>query len=125
MPGIVGLITRLPRARAVATLCKMLESLRHESFYETGVWIDESLGVYVGWVARRGSFCDGMPVANERGDISLVFSGQEYPEPGAVHALKERGHSFDARSSSYLVHVYEDDSNFPQALNGLFHGIVA
>ncbi len=125
MPGIAGLVTRLPRARAVATLCRMLEPLRHESFYETGVWIDESLGVYVGWAARKGSFCDAMPIANETGDISLVFSGQEYPEPGAIRALKERGHSFDARSSSYLVHVYEDDPNFPQALNGLFHGIVA
>ncbi len=125
MPGIAGLITKMPRERAVALLTRMVEALRHESFYETGAWIDESLGVYVGWSARRGSFSDGMPVHNERGDITLVLSGEEYPEPGTAGGLKERGHSFDARPSSYLVHRYEEDSDFPRCLNGLFHGLVA
>src|SRR5271156_732549 len=106
MPGIAGLITNMPRERAVALLTRMVEALRHESFYETGTWIDESLGVYVGWCVRKGSFCDGMPITNERGDITLVLSGEEYPEPGTARALKERGHSLGVRESSYLVHLY-------------------
>ena len=60
----------------------MVEALRHENFYVTGTWADESLGVYVGWVARKRSFSDGMPLSNERGDVVLVFSGEEFPEPG-------------------------------------------
>src|SRR5882672_1253659 len=108
MPGIVGLITKMPQQRAEAELHRMLEALRHEAFYRTGTWIDESRGVYVGWSALEGSFSDGMPLANEQGDISLVFSGEEYPESGA----------------SYLVRRYEEEPTFPASLNGMFHGLL-
>jgi len=45
----------------------------------TGTWSDPTQGVYVGWVAREGSFSEGMPLQNERGDVTLVFSGEESP----------------------------------------------
>ena len=80
-----------PRCRATQAereLLRMVEALRHEHFYVTGTWVDEQLGVYVGWVARKNSFSDGMPLRNERGDVVLVFSGEEYPEPGTVGHLK-------------------------------------
>lgn len=125
MPGIVGLITTtLPRERAERELRRMVEAIRHESFYETGTWIDESLGVYVGWVARKKSFCDGMPLCNERGDAVLVFSGEEFSEPDTARRLKERGHALDCNGPSYLVHLSEEDSAFPAALNGRFHGLL-
>ena len=56
MPGIVGLITKMGREWAEPQLQRMVESVRHEAFYVSGVSIDESLGVYAGWVERRGSF---------------------------------------------------------------------
>src|SRR5216684_7381509 len=124
MPGLVGLITKMPRQRAEQELLRMVEALRHEDFYVAGTWIDESLGVYVGWVAREGSFSDGMPLRNERGDVTLVFSGEEFPEPGTVQGLKERGHEIDVASSSYLVHLYEEDPSFPKGLNGRFQGLL-
>jgi asparagine synthase (glutamine-hydrolysing) len=102
----------------------MLEILRHESFYVTGTWIDETAGIYVGWTARERSFSDGMPVQNERGDMTLVFSGEEYPEPNTVQSLKERGHQFK-KGSSYLVHLYEEDPAFQKTLNGRFQGLLA
>ena len=61
MPGIVGLVTRWPRERAEAELRRMLGTMRHEPSYVTGSWGDESLGIYVGWVAHRGSFAECMP----------------------------------------------------------------
>jgi asparagine synthase (glutamine-hydrolysing) len=125
MPGIVGLITKESRRWAQAQLFLMVEPLRHESFYVTGTWIDESLGVYAGWVARKGSFSDGMPLRNEPGDAVLIFSGEEYPEPGTAQRLKQQGHDFDLSGPSYLVHVYEEDPTFPAGLNGLFHGLLA
>jgi asparagine synthase (glutamine-hydrolysing) len=102
----------------------MVEVLRHEAFYKSGTWIDEALGVYVGWVARKNSFSDGMPLCNERDDVSLVFSGEEFSEPGTAHRLKERGHSLETDGPSYLVHLYEEDPAFPAGLNGRFHGIL-
>jgi asparagine synthase (glutamine-hydrolysing) len=125
LPGIVGIITKMPRERAERELLQMLEALRHENFYVTGTWVDESLGVYVGWVARKGSFSDGMPLRNERGDVVLTFAGEEFPEPGTIQRLKQSGHQLDADGPSYLVHLYEDDPFFPAGLNGRFHGLIA
>ena len=125
MPGIVGLLTKKPREWAEPQLARMIESMRHESFYVTGTWIDESSGVYVGWVTRENSFSDGMPVRNERGDVVLVFSGEDYPEPETALRLKERGHEFEEGDASYLVHVYEDDVDFFKNLNGRFQGVIA
>jgi asparagine synthase (glutamine-hydrolysing) len=124
MPGIVGLITKLGREHAKPQLQRMVGALRHESFYVTGTWIDESLGVYVGWVTRKNSFSDGMPLRNEREDIVLVFSGEEFPEPGTVRRLRARGHAVDANGPSYLVHLSEEDPTFPECLNGRFHGLL-
>jgi asparagine synthase (glutamine-hydrolysing) len=125
MPGILGIITKKPRQWAEPELLRMVETQLHESFYTSGTWIDEALGVYTGWTALENSFSDGMPHFNERGDVCLVFSGEEYPEPGAGQRLKRQGHSLDTEGSGYLVHLYEDDPDFAAKLNGMFHGLVA
>jgi asparagine synthase (glutamine-hydrolysing) len=125
MPGITGLITKRPRSWAEPQLKKMLQMMKHESFYVSGVWINEKLGVYVGWVARENSFAESMPVHNERSDITLVFSGEDYPDPDIARRLKEQGHGCEDSGPSYLVHLYEDDPNFFKNLNGRFQGLVA
>src|SRR6185436_18841791 len=93
MPGIVGLVTKMPREMAEAELGTMLESLRHESCYRTGTWIDESAGVYVGWTSRPHTSCE-QPICNEQGDVVLIFSGEEFPDPETISHLKGRGHRF-------------------------------
>jgi asparagine synthase (glutamine-hydrolysing) len=115
----------MPREWTEPQLARMVEALRHESFYTSGTWVDESQGVYAGWIARKNSFADGMPLLNETGDVCLLFSGEEYPEPGTALRLKERGHSVATDGASYLVHLYEDDPSFLAALNGQFHGLLA
>src|SRR5579859_7660745 len=100
MPGIVGLISKMPRERAGAELCRMLESMRHEAFYATGTKIHACQGVYVGWTSPQKSSSDAMPLCNEQGDVDLVFSGGEYPEPGTIAGLKRRGHSLEADGPS-------------------------
>ena len=47
------MVTKRPREWAEPQLLRMVEALRHESFYVTGTWIDESLGVYVGLGGTR------------------------------------------------------------------------
>jgi len=124
MPGIVGLLTRLPRERVESALLAMVDSICHEPFYETGTWIDEDLGVYVGWAARKGSFGAGMPLRNGRGDVVLVFSGEEFPEPETRRRLQRRGLPVDEPEGAYLVHLGEEDPAFPAGLNGRFHGLL-
>lgn len=114
----------MPRESAEPQLDRMLQAIKHESFYVTGTWIEESLGVYVGWAVQKNSFSDGQPLINETQDVALVFAGEEYPEPGTAARLKSRGHQVEAKGPSYLVHLYEEDPEFPAGLNGRFHGLL-
>ncbi len=124
MPGIVGLITKAPREWAEPQLRRMVATIRHDASYTTGVWIDESLGVYVGWALRGDDpFADGTPFLNERKDVVLVFSGAEYSHTAVAAGLQRQGHALNSRQASYLVHWYEEDSNFPRGLNGRFQGL--
>lgn len=124
MLGIVGLITKKPRTWAEPQLDSMVEAMRHEPFYETGTWIEESLGAYIGWVALKNSFAAGMPFRNEGGNVTLIFSGEEFPDRDVVEDLTGSGHEVTPGDASYLVHVYEENSNFPASLNGRFQGLV-
>jgi len=124
MPGILGIITAQPRTWAEPQLLRMLAVVRHESFYEAGDWIDEASGLYVAWTARENSFSAGMPICNERGDVTLVFSGEEYSGSGDIRRLRDRGHEVTPDGPSYLVHLYEEEPSFPKCLNGRFHGLL-
>lgn len=124
MPGIVGLVTKIPRESAEERLHQMVKALQHESFYDIGTWIDDSQGVYLGWANRKNSFSEKMPIKNEEGSITLVFSGEDFPDGGTASHLKSKGHSFDGSGPSYLVHHYEDDLAFPASLNGMFQGFL-
>jgi asparagine synthase (glutamine-hydrolysing) len=125
VPGIAGLITRLPGELARRELASMMDTLCHERFYVTGTWIDEDLGVYAGWTAQEGSFADGMPLANEDGSIVLVFAGEDFHGCGTAARARAREQTGDDPEASYLVHMYEEGLSFPARLNGLFHGLVA
>src|SRR5262245_41629292 len=122
MPGIFGLIGKMPRERAERELQKMIAVLRHESFYNTGVWIDETIGVYVGWVTRKGSFSDRMPLSNESKDTVLIFSGEEFSDPDRIQSIKRQVGSH-SQGPSYLLALYEKDPDFFANLNGWFQGL--
>src|SRR5260221_12150143 len=112
MPGIVGLVTRMPRQRAEAELRRMLGVIGHAPSYQQRAWIDEELGIYVGWSARDGSFSDGGPIQNETGDLVLVFSGEDYPAPDTIPQLAARGHRVGKAPAAELVHLAEEDPPF-------------
>lgn len=112
MPGIVGLVTKKARQHAEIQLQQMVQALQHETFYETGTWIDEASGVYVGWIIRDDADFGRLPIENESRDSALIFSGEEYSGP----ATGDR---------SYLIDLAEKDSSaFPACLNGRFQGLL-
>ncbi len=125
MPGLVGLITRMPPERAEAELLRMVASLCHESWYVSGTWKDETLGIYIGWMLRSEAAARRMPIYNERRDLVLAFSGEEFPEPGIGESLRDRGHAGDFDGHSYLVHLAEEDEDFLEVVNGRFQGVLA
>jgi asparagine synthase (glutamine-hydrolysing) len=102
----------------------MLKTISHEGFYSSGTVVDESLGVYIGWTALKGSFSDGMPLRNERDDVRLIFSGEEYSDPRTRDPFHTRAHTMSSSESGYLLHLYQENPNFVQNLNGMFHGLI-
>jgi asparagine synthase (glutamine-hydrolysing) len=122
MPGLVGLITKVGRQRAEAELQRMVRALHHEDFYETGTWIDEAAGVYIGWISRTGSVPGGRPVTVEPEAKILFFSGEEFSAPGAPF-FERNGHGLSHDQSAWLVQLARDKS-FPENLNGRFQGLL-
>jgi asparagine synthase (glutamine-hydrolysing) len=97
----------------------------HESWYSSGTYSDEGLGLSVGWVSLPGSFADCMPMWNERRDVCLIFSGEEFADRADIESLRARGHVFEDGNASYLVHLYEESGfGFLEKLNGLFSGLL-
>lgn len=125
MPGIFGLITDMPREHAESQLSRMVEVLCHEQFYVSGTWIDESLGVYVGWTAQENSFADRMPLQNARADVALMFAGEDYSNTTTGENLLHEKAEPHEPGPAYLVHRYENDPQFLKNLNGRFQGLVA
>jgi asparagine synthase (glutamine-hydrolysing) len=125
MPGIVGIISKGPRAKHEDDLGLMMNCMMHEPFYENRRYVNEQLGIYAGWVGHKGSFSDCMPSANENGDVVLMFSGEHFADGSVPDQLKRRGHAFKESNAAYLVHLYEEhDEAFLGQLNGWFCGLL-
>src|ERR1700735_3318319 len=112
MPGIVGLITKIGRERAEPQVRAMVQALSHESFYETGTWIDEAAGVYVGWIARNSTFPGGRPLESERQGKTLFVSGEDFSTPAAPF-YEKNGDRLNAARGAHLVELAEQEASFP------------
>lgn len=125
MPGLTGIITSNAREQNKKDLQIMINSLLHESHYSFGSYINEDIGVYLGWACHKNSFVDCMPIWNEKKDKCLFFFGEDFSDKTIEDKLKANGHEFDSGNASYLVHLYEDrGTDFFGDLNGFFHGIL-
>lgn len=124
MPGITGIISRAPDSEK--QLDEMLGCMVHEPFYTTGKYVNHDLGLYVGWTCHKASFCDCIPIWNEKKDVVLFFAGEHLSDRSEALSLKGKGHGVsDALDASYLVHLYEEKSEgFLLDLNGFFHGLI-
>jgi asparagine synthase (glutamine-hydrolysing) len=125
MSGIVGIISQRPSKEYSPLVESMVKCLKHESFYTDGTYINERLGLWGGWVCHEGTFGDCLPIWNEKKDICLLFSGEDFADQADIDALKLRGHGFRSDDASYLVHLYEEVGHeFLEKLNGWFSGVL-
>jgi asparagine synthase (glutamine-hydrolysing) len=125
MPGITGIIGgHSPQANR-ANLDRMVRRMTYEPFHQAGQFAEEKLRAWLGWVAHAGSFADGNPSWNETRDVCLIFGGENFADPADLENLKAKGHTFDANTASYLVHLYEEQGiRFLEKLNGWFCGVL-
>ena len=125
MPGIVGIISQRPSEQYSALVKSMVKCLKHEPFYTDGTYFNEELGLWSGWACHEGAFDDCLPIWNEKKDICLLFSGEDFADNADIDAVRMRGHEFGPDDASYLVHLYEEmGCEFLEKLNGWFSGVL-
>jgi asparagine synthase (glutamine-hydrolysing) len=125
MPGIAGIVSQRPSQEHYALLKSMVKCLIHEPFYTDGTYINEELGLWSGWACHEGTFGDCLPIWNEKKDVCLLFSGEDFADQADIDALRMRGHQFGSDDASYLVHLYEETGyEFLEKLNGWFSGLL-
>jgi asparagine synthase (glutamine-hydrolysing) len=125
MSGIVGIISQRPSKEYSSLVESMVKCLKHEPFYVDGMYTNEELGLWSGWVCHEGTFGDCLPIWNEKKDICLLFSGEDFADQADIDWLRTRGHEFGSDNASYLVHLYEEmGSEFLEKLNGWFSGVL-
>jgi asparagine synthase (glutamine-hydrolysing) len=125
MPGFVGLVGNIRREEAELRVEQMLDALTHTPSFRRGLYSNEELGLYAGWVAHPGSYSDNMPVCTRDKEISLLLSGEIFTSPDQLRTLSAI-HNFGESDASRLVYLYEDlGDRFYEQLNGTFSGLVA
>ena len=126
MPGIAGIIHKGPSGEGARTIKAMIGCMDARGFYRSGTYVNDGLGLQVGWVSEKDSFSDGMPVWNENKDICLIFSGEDAADESDIRRLNANGHAFAPDHASYLVHLYEEGgmSDFSRSSTAAFSGIV-
>jgi len=126
MPGVAGIISKdRPREECPSLVQSMVKCMMHEPFYVSGTYINGDIGLWIGWVNHEGSFGDCLPIWNEKKDICLLFSGEDFADQTEIDALRMRGHEFGSNDASYLVHLYEEMGyQFLEKLNGWFSGVL-
>jgi asparagine synthase (glutamine-hydrolysing) len=125
VPGIAGIITKSRPNNYHAEHASMIEAMENEPFYTSGLYSEARLNMRLGWVVQSNSFCDCMPVVNERQDLVLIFSGEDFARNSTRRRLgaESRSGFQDAR---YLIRLYEEmGESFLAELNGWFTGVLA
>ncbi|MEE9293575.1 MAG: asparagine synthase (glutamine-hydrolyzing) [Phycisphaerae bacterium] len=105
-----------------ALLRSMCAALEHRGPDDEGFF--EAAGV--GLAMRRLSIIDlesgSQPIANESGDVWVVFNGEIYNYQELTSRLKQQGHLFTTSSDTEtIVHLYEEYGlDFAKHLRGMF-----
>jgi asparagine synthase (glutamine-hydrolysing) len=118
VPGIAGIIFKPGSKNYRAEHAAMMDAMHHEPFYVSGVHFEDTLNLRLGWVLHANSYCDGMPVFNQRRDIAMVFHGENFPQ----NSSSRRG---GFRTVQDLLTRYEETGrSFLLELNGWFSGVI-
>jgi asparagine synthase (glutamine-hydrolysing) len=125
MPGIAGLIGTGSSEEHRTALDRMVKRMTHERFQTSDIYVNERLGLWVGWVSHKDSFSGCLPVWNARKDIGLIFSGENFQDKSEIDNLRTQCHDVELGNPSYLLHLYEEIGiEFLERLNGWFSGVL-
>jgi asparagine synthase (glutamine-hydrolysing) len=122
MPGITGIIRRERYQDIERDLDRMVESMRHENDYVTGRYVNEELGVYLGWASQPCSLGRYMPLISGDKRHIVIVTGEHFGQPNQSAPRNCNGMpGYGAKNMLPLVE--ESGDGFFDRLNGWFCGI--
>ena len=122
MPGLFGIISRQRPENCDRHLKSMLAAMQYEKFYNSGIYNNPEMSVYVGWTCHPKSFCDYQPVSSRAKDLVLFFTGEVFEDQHLSTSAKNEG---GANNVEHLIRLYEEcGEKFTEKLNGWFCGLL-
>ena len=122
MPGIAGIIRKQPREAIGNDLGRMVESMRHETYYVGDRYVNVDAGLYLGWVSHPSSLGACMPLRSKDGKRMLVLVGEHFTHRGWQSS--DNGFYSPESSAQQILHLYEElGDDFLSRINGWFCGI--
>lgn len=121
MPGLAIIISPAGREINKPNVDQMVASMRHEAYYVSGTYCNESLGLYVGWVGHPQSYCSFLPMHSDDGNWLLFFYGEHFT---SNRRNATTGGSRDSDGQAVLRLIEAHGIEAIAQLNGLFHGLL-
>jgi asparagine synthase (glutamine-hydrolysing) len=115
MPGIVGIIGKHQQDEIDDELGVMLRAMHHHPHYVRGQFVEEALGIRLGWLAHPGTLGDGMPWVSEDKRVILVMVGEQFA------CCRTSQH--DEMKEEFLRLYEKSEEDFLRSLNGWFCGV--
>lgn len=122
MCGIAGIFKNNNSHPDPILLNKMIHSLRHRGPDESGLYIDDRVGL----AHARLSIIDltegTQPIHNEDKSLWIIFNGEIFNYPELREELIKSGHKFYTKTDTEVIlHLFEEDGvDCLQKLNGQF-----
>jgi asparagine synthase (glutamine-hydrolysing) len=94
---------------AESLLRNMLGQIRHRGPDEFGIYLDDHVGLGNARLCIVDVGGGQQPIANETGDIWIVYNGEIFNHPELRTELEARGHRFSTHTDTeVIVHLYEE-----------------
>ena len=74
----------------ISLIKQMLKPVLREQTLPAGTFVDERLGLGMGWVFRDGSNSNHMTVWNENQDVYLLFHGECFGQEQEIQDLHQK-----------------------------------
>lgn len=124
MPGLVGIISKTNR-KASEDLKRMMQCMLHESFYVSGFYENDEIGVHIGWISHQNAFADCLPIYNDKKTVILLLTGEIFPSDEPSGIINSRGDTISHMDARNLVRLYDEQGDdFVKNMNGWFAGFL-
>ena len=123
MCGIVGICElRDGRRPAVHEIQRMMAQIRHRGPDETGIYLDDTVGLGHLRLSIIDLQSGGQPIHNEDQTLWIVYNGEAFNYVELRQELQRQGHRFYTTSDTEVIlHLYEQEGpRCVERLNGQF-----